>query len=249
VSRTGRGAASISSAMAHPSPRPVRPGHVAVLRCGCSEAPALEVDVFRFKCEKLRITIRCDPAASTPIEVNGVLGWRRGHVEASSPEPRRHGMSGFEQLRPQSQLAVVPADVEERQLDEVGCRPQATGVDDRRSDQPRAFEHSEEDAAAVEGGFEQRHGLGRLARWPSGDVEEIRPQDQPAISELVDPFHELSAVDGPEQADLLALKPAPDQVGHPGTLVPTATSTLPSILKVMTMRLEAFGGWPAPVKR
>jgi hypothetical protein len=117
------------------------------------------VDILRFQSEKLGISIRCDPAASTPIEVDGVLGRRRGHIEANSAELRRHRLGGFEQLRPQSLPAVVPANVKEGQVDEVSCWPQTSGVDDRRADQPGAIEDTEEDARAVEGVFEQRHGF------------------------------------------------------------------------------------------
>ncbi len=100
------------------------------------------MDIIGFKCEKLGIMVRGDPAASTPIEVDGVLGRRRGHVGARSPQRCRHRTSRFIQLRPQSLPAVVPADVEERQLDEVRCRAEPSGVDDRCADQPRALSES-----------------------------------------------------------------------------------------------------------
>lgn len=40
------------------------------------------------------------------------------------------------------------------------------------------------------------------------------PQDQSALSGLIDSFDDLATVNRPEEADFRALKSASDQVGH-----------------------------------
>jgi hypothetical protein len=174
-------------------------------------APALEVDVLGLERKKLGIGVERDSAASAPVEVHGVLGRCRRYIEARRPQLRRDVLSRLEQLGANSQPSVIPADVEERQLDEVACGAQTSGINDGGADQTRVVEDTEKHTAAVERGLEQRHRLRRLERWPSGNVEEGWPQDQSAVSDLIDPFDELSAVDGPEQADLRALKSSLDQ--------------------------------------
>ena len=108
------------------------------------------MNVLGLERKELGIWVESRLAASAAVEVDGVLGRCRRHVETRRTELCRDLLSGLEQFGADSQPSVLPADVEKRQLDEIAYGAEASGIDDGGADQPGSVEDTEEDAAAVE---------------------------------------------------------------------------------------------------
>ena len=117
----------------------------------------------------------------------------------------------FEQRRTQASIAMVPPDVQERELDEVALRPEENRVDDRDPHDPIAVEDGYEARSPVERGLEPRQRVLRLAGWPTRHIEEQRPRDERAVSDVEDLMDDLAPIDFEDATDLLTPEATPGE--------------------------------------
>jgi hypothetical protein len=172
------------------------------------------VDVLGLAREQLGVRLRGDPAAAGLVEADGVLGGRRRDVEAMRSKLTRDSGGLFEQRGAQAPVPVVAPDVKERKLDEVALRPEEDGVNDSDPDDPIAIEDGDEVRSTVERGLEPRQRILRLARWPTGQIEERRSRHETAVAELEDAVDDLAPIDLEDSTDLLTTEATPGEAAH-----------------------------------
>ncbi len=147
---------------------------------------------------------RARTQAAATIPVYGVFGRRRRDVE-----PARAAAPGFpgrkvEEAARQSLPPPVPADVKEHQLQRIAGHADRLAVEDGDADEGFAGESGEGHAAAIQRGLQQRAVGLRFPGRPAGHVEVVRFEEQRPVHKAVDAVDELSPVDLPHPAELVA---------------------------------------------
>src|SRR5262249_2136150 len=147
--------------------------------------------------QELGIRLRRDRAALLPIEVDRVLRRRRGNIEAPRAATRGLAARPREEPLTEAAMAIVPAHVQEFELQLTAARADESAFEKRRADQARAIEQAVRDAAVVVTIEEHRRVFLRLARRPTLHVEVHQPERELPVLEHVSRLDQLAAIDRP----------------------------------------------------
>jgi hypothetical protein len=105
--------------------------------------------------------------------------------------------------------------MQELELELILVRAETLVVKDDDCDELCAVECAEGPSAAIEAFEEDRGVLFRFAGRPSGDLDVMRPQQEPVVFEAIDVLDGLAAVDAPDARDFIAAQFAFGDHGDP----------------------------------